>query len=258
MIRFTNNQLTIILAFYYFENKRIDDKKIKKFTDKLNDFFQIDTSTQNISYELTKFKNIDPSFNALPNSSEEVYTRLWKYYIDEDRIHALRNVFLDFKNNHMEKQNLVEIDDNSYNELIDLNIDVTTAVDILDSPKAKYNKSRNQVNLEIRDLSVAFNSLKMANYLCEYDRNHPVFLRKSSPVNYTEGHHLIPLKAQSSFDINLDVEANVVSLCSNCHNQIHYGKDYEVILKKLFNDRKTRLEKCGISISFEDLKKYYE
>lgn len=38
-----------------------------------------------------------------------------------------------------------------------------------------------------------------------------------------EPHHLIPLQYHEEFEWSLDVEANVVSLCSECHNQIHYG-----------------------------------
>ena len=31
------------------------------------------------------------------------------------------------------------------------------------------------------------------------------------------------------FAKSLDVEANIVSLCSNCHNQIHYGNGKDII-----------------------------
>ena len=87
------------------------------------------------------------------------------------------------------------------------------------------------------------------------------FLRKNNrPKNiYTEGHHIVPLKYQDRFDVNLDVEANIVSLCSNCHNNLHYGKDYEKTLRLIFTEeRKNRLKKCGIIISFEDLLEMYK
>ena len=62
---------------------------------------------------------------------------------------------------------------------------------------------------------------------------------------------------QDRFDVSLDVEENIVSLCSNCHNQIHYGKDADKLLKKLFESRKKDLEKVGIKVAFEELLKMY-
>ena len=86
-----------------------------------------------------------------------------------------------------------------------------------------------------------------------------VFKRKKGDTTYTEPHHLVPLSASNDFpNINLDREPNIVSLCSNCHNLLHYGADNEEILRLLFERRKTLLEAIGIKISFDQLKKYYE
>lgn len=68
----------------------------------------------------------------------------------------------------------------------------------------------------------------------------------------------MPMSAQKDFSVSLDVENNIVSLCSNCHNLLHYGTDFEPVLKKLYDERKSELEKAGIRISFEELMKYYE
>jgi len=59
------------------------------------------------------------------------------------------------------------------------------------------------------------------------------------------------------FDVSLDVEENIVSLCSNCHNNLHYGRDYEVILNKLYDERIDHLIKVGLHIKFEDLLEMY-
>lgn len=74
-----------------------------------------------------------------------------------------------------------------------------------------------------------------------------------------EPHHLIPLSEQANFPVSLDVEANIVSLCSTCHNCVHYGIDKEKfeILYSLFESRKDRLAKCGIHITFNDLINMY-
>ena len=111
-----------------------------------------------------------------------------------------------------------------------------------------------------RDPKVAANAVKIAEYKCEVDEKHPSFIRRSNRANYTESHHLIPLNCQDDFEFSLDVEENICSVCSNCHNCIHYGSDEErvVILKKLYDERKEHLDKVGLNISFEELKKYYK
>ena len=49
---------------------------------------------------------------------------------------------------------------------------------------------------------------------------------------------LVPLAYSDKFNVSLDVEENLVSLCSNCHNNLHYGKAFESLLKKLYKDSK--------------------
>ncbi len=108
-----------------------------------------------------------------------------------------------------------------------------------------------------RDRQMAINALAHAHYMCEIDENHPTFVRKNSDKNYTEPHHLIPMAFSDEFDVSLDVEENIVSLCSNCHNQIHYGKGAEKLLKKLYDERKDALKKTGINIVFKRLLSMY-
>ena len=108
-----------------------------------------------------------------------------------------------------------------------------------------------------RDRQTAINALAHAHYACEVDKKHPVFIRRTSDKGYTEPHHLIPMAFQDRFDVSLDVEENIVSLCSNCHNQIHYGKDADKLLKMLYESRKKDLEKVGIKVTFDELIKMY-
>ncbi len=110
-----------------------------------------------------------------------------------------------------------------------------------------------------RSRIVAQNALFKAKCLCEVDPSHKVFKRKNSDLNYTEPHHLIPLYAHKDFpEIDIDREQNVVSLCSHCHNLLHYGADIDAVLEKLYNKRKDVLKQIGIDISYSQLKKYYE
>ena len=108
-----------------------------------------------------------------------------------------------------------------------------------------------------RDRQTAINALVHARYLCEIDNAHITFIRRNSDKPYTEPHHLVPLAFYDEFDVSLDIEENIVSLCSNCHNQIHYGKDAGVLLKKLYNERKDVLKKAGINITFNRLLSMY-
>lgn len=108
-----------------------------------------------------------------------------------------------------------------------------------------------------RDRKIAANALFRAKHKCEVDKNHPSFIRKNTSLNYTEPHHLIPMAYQDSFENSLDVEANIVALCSNCHNQIHYGDGSEELLKELYKKRKEELEQAGIPISLEKLLNLY-
>ena len=90
--------------------------------------------------------------------------------------------------------------------------------------------------------------MSRANYLCEYDSSHKLFIRKKQNINYTEPHHLIPLKYDDLFEKSLDVQANIVSLCSHCHNLIHYGADAEVLIRKLWSERYQEIQDAGIGV----------
>lgn len=103
-----------------------------------------------------------------------------------------------------------------------------------------------------RDKRRSSNALARAGFLCEYDNSHPLFLRKKMPINYTEPHHLIPLQFDELFENSLDVEANIVSLCSHCHNLIHYGADVEKVIRKLWEAREDELRKAGLCMTIND------
>lgn len=109
-----------------------------------------------------------------------------------------------------------------------------------------------------RNTKVAANALAYADFLCEYNKDDVTFLRKNGKP-YTEPHHLIPISKYRDFDYSVDVMENIVSLCSYCHNLLHYGRleDKEPILKKLYNDRIEALKNVGLDLQFEQLKNYY-
>ena len=73
-----------------------------------------------------------------------------------------------------------------------------------------------------------------------------------------EAHHLIPMSKQNLFEYSIDIEENIVSLCSHCHNEIHYGENAKELIKKLYYKRKDLLQKKNVHISLEELLSYYE
>ena len=111
-----------------------------------------------------------------------------------------------------------------------------------------------------RDPQIAANALSNARYKCEYDSSDKTFLRKKSGKPYTEPHHLIPISRYKDFSYSVDVEENIVSLCSHCHNLLHYGRqvDKEPLLRKLYSDRIAGLSASGLYLTFEQLVSYYE
>ena len=108
-----------------------------------------------------------------------------------------------------------------------------------------------------RNRQTAENALAFAHYRCEIDPTHPFFIRRNADVPYMEPHHLVPLSMQRQFDVSLDVEENIVSLCSTCHNHIHYGKGAEEMIKMLYEQRRTALESVGIRVTLDELLSFY-
>ncbi len=109
-----------------------------------------------------------------------------------------------------------------------------------------------------RSHKISQRALSMANHLCEISPEHETFKRRNCDKNYTEPHHLVPLFAAKDFPgIDLDREQNIISLCSNCHNWLHYGDNIDTILKPLYDCRKELLKAIGIDITYDQLKSYY-
>lgn len=111
-----------------------------------------------------------------------------------------------------------------------------------------------------RDALTSKRALASASYLCEIDKEHEYFKSKISQENYVEAHHLIPIQATDDFDLSIDVEANIVSLCPNCHRKLHHAEFSEVkpLLEKLYLKRKKDLATCDIGLTFEHLISYYQ
>ena len=143
----------------------------------------------------------------------------------------------------------------------EIDIPLSKSVSISDVPREiEYTESsdgRSKVPSYRRHREFAENAQRSSDFKCEFDNRHPTFIRRNSDRRYVECHHLIPMEQQENFSYSLDTEANIVTLCSNCHNQIHYGDGAEKLLERLYNQRISRLKKAGIGVSFDDLLKMY-
>lgn len=138
----------------------------------------------------------------------------------------------------------------------------TNDLDETENLYAEYSPSARPEKLIGENVSFKRNSEKakkcivLANYSCNLDITHNSFIAKNGKT-YMEAHHLVPLFAQEFFEYSLDVDANIISLCPNCHRKLHYGDDIYNDLKKLYDDRIIYLQKSGINISFETLLELY-
>lgn len=74
------------------------------------------------------------------------------------------------------------------------------------------------------------------------------FKSKKTNENYLEVHHLIPRASSSLFDYSIEVPANYIPLCANCHRLLHQGikSEREKCLKILYEKNKDNLEKSGL------------
>jgi 5-methylcytosine-specific restriction protein A len=183
--------------------------------------------------------------------------KTWEWTIREELVQAIEelNIFSDDS----------DLDYSYTDDELVSNIGVSDIS--LDSPTFKYSgKPKNRKEpiciqnkyLYPRSRKVSINALQHANHKCEIDNNHLTFTRRNSELSYTEPHHLIPITYHNNFEVSLDVEENIVSLCCNCHKQIHLGQGFEVMLEKLYDDRKDLLKKAGIDILLNDLIKLYK
>lgn len=105
-----------------------------------------------------------------------------------------------------------------------------------------------------RDRIIVEQVLQSDKYLCEVDPKHKTFIARRNDQPYLEGHHLIPLARQKEFKVSLDVYANIIGLCPNCHRQLHFGKQTEIrdILKPIYTARADRFHNSGFTLSKDE------
>lgn len=122
---------------------------------------------------------------------------------------------------------------------------------LLPSPKKLVTTTQNG-----RNRIIVRHAIQNAGYACEINHEHHTFMAKGTSHLYMEGHHIIPLNQQKNFEFSLDCYANIVSLCPNCHRQLHHGiyTDNLPIFEMLYHMRIERLHTSGIDATFSDFR----
>jgi 5-methylcytosine-specific restriction endonuclease McrA len=173
--------------------------------------------------------------------------RLLRYVCDRTEYYRLvREYFSD------------ELEDEEYQQSAGL----AEPVDYQETPrKTQYVNVKGSRQVK-RNPAIAKRRLLMADYKCEIDSGHQTFTSCSTNKNYVEVHHLVPLQIeiQEEFGNNsLDNEANIFSLCPNCHRLLHHAviDEKEDLLRRLFETRKKQLKTAGIDLTIEKLISYY-
>lgn len=124
----------------------------------------------------------------------------------------------------LQKDNNI-IEDNLKDDVEKINLDENFTYKYDKKKKRKYT-IQNGIKTYILDRKVAMNALKKANHKCEVHPEHEVFLRRNVEIGYTESHNLFPMSYSEMFD-------------------------------ELYYKRINHLNKVGIYISFEQLRKMY-
>jgi len=151
-----------------------------------------------------------------------------------------------------------QLDDTKYQE--DVLITKPSVTEEKPYPVPEKNKINSNKHGYDRNPAIAKEALINAGYKCEFDHNHITFISDITSQNFVEAHHLVPLRLQSLFDVSLDVPGNIVSLCPNCHRRIHHSTfvQKKEIIKKLYQNKKEKMEKFGIEITLEQLYELYK
>lgn len=129
--------------------------------------------------------------------------------------------------------------------------------DMFFTNELEENLTRNKVLINIkRDNKVIIDAISKNHNKCYFNNEHITFATNKLD-NFVEGHHIIPMGLQRSFDQNLDIVDNVIPLCPNCHRLIHLAKDD---IKKQYLDmiieKRDKLQLFN-GITKEDLYEFY-
>ena len=101
-----------------------------------------------------------------------------------------------------------------------------------------------------RNRILARESIARADYWCEVDPKHQLFISRHSGNRYVEAHHLIPLATNDLFDKSLDIVDNIFCLCPNCHRAVHHAEsNYAKHLLDRLVEKRNVLEEFSLDLN---------
>ena len=100
-----------------------------------------------------------------------------------------------------------------------------------------------------RNPRIAAGALAKRDYQCELYPDHPSFISRFTGKPFVEAHHLIPMKEQRNFSVNLDVQDNICVLSPFAHRKIHAASFDAIVseLDRLIDVRGGLLEYTGLT-----------
>jgi 5-methylcytosine-specific restriction enzyme A len=218
-----------LIRLFIFVKEHVKDESIRM--DSLSFFNQLKHLQQD-----SDFKTYNENERRFPNASINCFYQFWlNLAFEED----------DYFNNNIDSAN-----ENSRISQDDIKIESMSKPD-----KVKINGKYSY----IRSVSSTSSAKTRSNRKCEFDEYHTTFISKDSNLPFIEAHHMIPISLQDNFKYSLDVIANIVCLCPNCHRRIHYSIDEEKeeILRKIYLIREDELKRSEIWISYSDFLSLY-
>lgn len=128
------------------------------------------------------------------------------------------------------------------------------SIEELDVIKSTKLKAR---DIFTRDSKLALQRLIKADFKCEFDKKHDLFISRHTKRPYLEAHHLLPMALQSTTPKKIDTLDNIFCLCPNCHRAIHHSESTlaREIIDTLIENRPSVLSILNVHNS--DIHGYY-
>lgn len=157
-------------------------------------------------------------------------TTLKKDQLEKDSIYSYKSITSNYEQKHPQGKFWPNKNDGSLNEEL---------IEELEKSFKKYESKS--------DFNFLMEHFNRKCYFCgKLDRPHKhMTFKRGNGTDYFERHHFIKqngpyTKQESALNDIIKDDDNIICLCSNCHNQLHYGEPQEIqlMIEKLWEDRR--------------------
>lgn len=141
------------------------------------------------------------------------------------------------------------------NEFIQDIVDNMDYDDMFFNSDEEFADIKNNIRNRPPNPSIMNEILEETGDICFFNEEHDSFLSYSESGS-VEGHYIIPLSLNDSFDGDLDCKENLIALCPHCLNAMTYAtNDFKEVLLKLILKKNKNFAKFKLSL--EDLEEIY-